>query len=129
MWIGGTLMLGQPARRVGLAIRCAGNFTTFRAPDAPAGTKGTMSMLSANPRGAQFILHSAGFLDGLPSMSCKKFMLDSDLCGSLHSCPDGLMIDVNSLTVDTFAGVGPGTDRVLQTFITRRKAELADARY
>ena len=61
-------------------------------------------------------------------MSYWKFMVDADLCGSLHSYFDGLMIDVNTLTVDTFAGTGPSTDRSLQAFITRQKAEMSDAR-
>ena len=65
-------------------------------------------MPSANPCGAHFILHSAGFLDGLLSLSDEKFMMDADLCGSLHSYPDGVVIDDNTLAVDAFAGVGPG---------------------
>jgi trimethylamine--corrinoid protein Co-methyltransferase len=53
-------------------------------------------------------LHSAGFLDGLLSMSYEKFMLDADLCGALHSYLDGVKIDDDQLAVDAFAEVGPG---------------------
>ena len=67
-----------------------------------------MSMLAAIHCGANFILHSAGFLDGLLSMSYEKFMLDDDLCGALHSYLDGVQIDDNTLAVDAFAEVGPG---------------------
>jgi trimethylamine--corrinoid protein Co-methyltransferase len=58
--------------------------------------------------GANFILHSAGFLDGLLSMSYEKFMLDADLCGALHTYLDGIKIDENELAFEAFAEVGPG---------------------
>ena len=104
----GSMVIGQLARRLNLPLRCAGNFTTSKLPDAQAMMEGTMSMLSAIHCGANFILHSAGFLDGLLSMSYEKFMLDADLCGALHSYLDGVKIDDNSLAVDAFAEVGPG---------------------
>lgn len=67
-----------------------------------------MSMLAAVHCGANFILHSAGFLDGLLSMSYEKFMLDADLCGALHAYLDGVKIDDDQLAVEAFAEVGPG---------------------
>jgi trimethylamine---corrinoid protein Co-methyltransferase len=72
-------------------------------------TEGTMSMLAAIHCGANFILHSAGFLDGLLSMSYEKFMLDADLCGALHTYLDGVTVDENSLAMGAFAEVGPGS--------------------
>ncbi|MDO8884820.1 trimethylamine methyltransferase family protein [Pseudotabrizicola sp.] len=104
----GSMVIGQLARRLNLPLRCSGNFTTSKLPDAQAMTEGTMSMLAAIHCGANFILHSAGFLDGLLSMSYEKFMLDDDLCGALHSYLDGVQIDDNTLAVDAFAEVGPG---------------------
>ncbi|MES2434746.1 MAG: trimethylamine methyltransferase family protein [Pseudomonadota bacterium] len=104
----GSMVIGQLARRLGLPLRCSGNFTTSKLPDAQAMMEGTMSMLAAIHCGANFILHSAGFLDGLLSMSYEKFMLDADLCGSLHSYLDGVKIDDDQLAVDAFAEVGPG---------------------
>ena len=104
----GSMIIGQLCRRLNLPLRCSGNFTTSKLPDAQAMMEGTMSMLAAIHCGANFILHSAGFLDGLLSMSYEKFMLDADLCGSLHSYLDGVKIDDNQLAVDAFAEVGPG---------------------
>ncbi|MCF8486711.1 MAG: trimethylamine methyltransferase family protein [Rhodobacteraceae bacterium] len=104
----GSMIIGQLCRRLNLPLRCSGNFTTSKLPDAQAMMEGTMSMLAAIHCGANFILHSAGFLDGLLSMSYEKFMLDADLCGSLHSYLDGVVIDDNQLAVDAFAEVGPG---------------------
>jgi trimethylamine--corrinoid protein Co-methyltransferase len=104
----GSMVVGQLARRLKLPLRCSGNFTTSKLPDAHAMTEGTMSMLAAVQCGANFILHSAGFLDGLLSMSYEKFVLDTDLCGALHTYLDGVKIDDNQLAVDAFAEVGPG---------------------
>ena len=104
----GSLVVGQLARRLRLPLRCSGNFTTSKLPDAQAMTEGTMSMLAAVHCGANFVLHSAGFLDGLLSMSYEKFVLDADLCGALHSYLAGVRVDDDQLAVDAFAEVGPG---------------------
>lgn len=104
----GSMVIGQLARRLGLPLRCSGNFTTSKLPDAQAMTEGTMSMLAAIHCGANFILHSAGFLDGLLSMSYEKFMLDADLCGALHTYLDGVTFDENQLAESAFSEVGPG---------------------
>ncbi|OYU19431.1 MAG: trimethylamine methyltransferase [Rhodobacteraceae bacterium PARR1] len=104
----GSMVIGQLARRLNLPLRCSGNFTTSKLPDAQAMMEGTMSMLAAVHCGANYILHSAGFLDGLLSMSYEKFMLDTDLCGALHSYLKGVQVDDDQLAVDAFAEVGPG---------------------
>jgi trimethylamine--corrinoid protein Co-methyltransferase len=104
----GSMVIGQLARRLNLPLRCSGNFTTSKLPDAQAMTEGTMSMLAAIHCGANFILHSAGFLDGLLSMSYEKFVLDADLCGALHTYLDGVVVDDNQLAAASFGEVGPG---------------------
>ena len=105
----GSMVIGQLARRLGLPLRCAGNFTTSKLPDAQAMNEGTMSMLSAVHCGANFILHSAGFLDGLLSMSYEKFVMDADFCGALHSYLKGVVVDDNQLAMSAFQEVGPGS--------------------
>ncbi|MBN8292360.1 trimethylamine methyltransferase family protein [Rhodobacter sp. NTK016B] len=104
----GSMVIGQLARRLGLPLRCSGNFTNSKLPDAQAMMEGTMSMLAAVQCGANYVLHSAGFLDGLLSMSYEKFMLDCDLCGAMHSYLKGVVVDDDHLAVDAFAEVGPG---------------------
>ncbi len=104
----GSMVVGQLARRLNLPLRCSGNFTTSKLPDAQAMNEGTMSMLAAVHCGANFLLHSAGFLDGLLSMSYEKFMMDLDFCGALHTYLDGVRVDDNTLALDSFAEVGHG---------------------
>ncbi len=54
----GSMVIGQLARRLNLPLRCSGNFTTSKLPDAHAMNEATMSMLAAVHCGANFILHS-----------------------------------------------------------------------
>jgi trimethylamine---corrinoid protein Co-methyltransferase len=105
----GSMVVGQLARRLKLPLRCAGNFSNSKLPDGQAMQEGLMSMLSAVHCGANFILHSAGFLDGLLSMSYEKFVMDADLCGALHSYLAGVTVDDNTLAMDAFLEVGPGS--------------------
>ena len=104
----GSMVVGQLARRLNLPLRCAGSFTTSKLPDGQAMQESVMSMLSAIHCGANFILHAAGFLDGLLSMSYEKFMMDADFCGALHSYVNGVTVDENSLAMSAFQGVTPG---------------------
>lgn len=104
----GSMVVGQLARRLNLPLRCSGSFTTSKLPDAQAMNESTMSMLAAVHCGANFLLHSAGFLDGLLSMSYEKFMMDADFCGALHTYLDGVVVDDNTLALESFSEVGHG---------------------
>ncbi|PRY21411.1 trimethylamine--corrinoid protein Co-methyltransferase [Aliiruegeria haliotis] len=103
-----SLALGQIARRWKLPLRCAGNFSTSKLPDAQAMQQSMMSMMSAVQCGANYVLHSAGFLDGLLSMSYEKFVLDTDLCGMLHGYLRGMDVSEDALGFDALAELGPG---------------------
>ncbi len=104
----GSLVMGQLARRLKLPLRCAGNFSTSKLPDAQAMQQSMMSMMSAVQCGANYLLHSAGFLDGLLAMSYEKFVLDTDLCGALHAYLNGVKVDDDTLGFDALAELGPG---------------------
>ena len=104
----GSLVMGQLARRLGLPLRNAGSFTTSKLPDGQAMSQSMMSMLSAVQSGGNFILHSAGFLDGLLSMSYEKFVMDTDVCGALHAYLAGIEVNDETLGFEALAENGPG---------------------
>jgi len=104
----GSLVMGQLARRLNLPLRCAGNFSTSKLPDGQAMQQSMMSMMSAVQCGANYVLHSAGFLDGLLSMSYEKFVMDTDMCGALHAYLNGLKVNEDTLAFDALAELGPG---------------------
>jgi trimethylamine--corrinoid protein Co-methyltransferase len=104
----GSLVVGQMARRVGLPLRCAGAFTASKVPDGQAMAESTMSMMSAILCGANFVLHSAGWLEGGLAMGYEKFVMDVDFCGALHRWLQGVSLDDDEFALDGFHEVGPG---------------------
>ncbi|MEJ2001110.1 MAG: trimethylamine methyltransferase family protein [Maritimibacter sp.] len=119
----GSLVMGQIARRMNLPLRCAGNFSTSKRPDGQAMQQAMMSMMSAVQGGANFLLHTAGFLDGLLSMSYEKFVMDCDMAGALHSYMRGIEVNEDTLGFDALAQYGPGehlfgTDHTLRHYET-----------
>ena len=119
----GSLVMGQLARRLQLPLRCAGNFSTSKLPDGQAMQQSMMSMMSAIQGGANFVLHSAGFLDGLLSMSYEKFVMDCDMAGALHAYARGIDVTEDTLGFDALAQGGPGehlfgTDHTLRHYKT-----------
>ncbi|TVS05904.1 MAG: trimethylamine methyltransferase [Rhodobacteraceae bacterium] len=119
----GSLVMGQLARRLNLPLRCAGNFSTSKAPDGQAMQQAMMSMMSAVQGGANYILHAAGFVDGLLSMSYEKMIMDMDMCGALHAYLAGLEVSDDTLAFDALAQKGPGehlfgTDHTLRHYET-----------
>lgn len=120
----GSLVMGQLARRLNMPLRCAGNFSTSKLPDGQAMQQSMMSMMSAVQSGANYILHSAGFLDGLLSMSYEKFVMDTDMCGALHAYLNGLKVNEDTLGFDALAEQGPG-EHLFATAHTMRHYKTA----
>ena len=104
----GSLIVGQLARRVNLPLRCSGAFTSSKLADAQAMTESTMSMLAAIQCGANFILHSAGWLEGGLTMGYEKFIIDADFCSALHTYCKGIDLSDEQFALDAFREVGPG---------------------
>jgi len=120
----GSLVMGQLARRLNMPLRCAGNFSTSKLPDGQAMQQSMMSMMSAVQGGANYVLHSAGFLDGLLSMSYEKHVMDTDMCGALHAYLDGMATDDDSLAFEALNELGPG-QHLFSTQHTLRHYETA----
>lgn len=58
--------------------------------------------------GANFVLQSAGWLEGALTMSYEKLVMDADYLGSLHIFLKGLPFDDEAFAMDAFGEVGPG---------------------
>jgi len=100
--------IGQLARRLGVPLRCGGNLCASKVPDAQAATESANSFWPALLCGANFVLHSAGWLEGGLVMSYEKFVMDAEQCGAMHVLAAGLPMDDNALAMDAFREVGPG---------------------
>lgn len=69
---------GQLARHIGLPWRSSA-VCTSNIPDAQAGYESMMNMMGAALGGANFILHTAGWLESGLSASYEKFILDVEM--------------------------------------------------
>ncbi len=102
------MAVGQLARRAGLPLRCGGHFTASKVADAQAGQESADSLWPALMAGSNFVLHSAGWLEGGLTMGYEKFILDCDRLGMMHRLLEGLALDDNAMAADAFHEAGPG---------------------
>ena len=102
------LAIGQLARRLGVPLRCGGNLCASKVADAQAASESANSLWPALLAGANFILHSAGWLEAGLAMSYEKFVMDADQCGALHTLAGGIALDDNGFALAAFREIGPG---------------------
>jgi trimethylamine--corrinoid protein Co-methyltransferase len=102
------LAIGQLARRLGVPLRCGGNLCASKVPDSQAASESANSMWPAFLAGANFMLHSAGWLEAGLAMSYEKFVMDADQCGAFHTLARGLALDENGFALAAFREIGPG---------------------
>jgi trimethylamine--corrinoid protein Co-methyltransferase len=100
-------VVGQLARRLGVPLRCGGALTASKLPDAQAAYESADSMLSTILGGANFILHSAGWLEGALCTGYEKLVMDADRLGAYEVLLAGLALDDNALARDAYAEVEP----------------------
>src|SRR5689334_11089702 len=72
----GLLCTGQIARHFGLPVRSGGGLTSSQMPDAQAGYESLMTMLPTFLAGINWVMHSAGWLEGGLVASYEKYVLD-----------------------------------------------------
>jgi trimethylamine--corrinoid protein Co-methyltransferase len=99
---------GQLFRRLGLPYRSAGSFNGSKLPDAQAAYETSNSLNMGLLSGVNFMLHSAGWLEGGLVASFEKFVMDADQLGTLHHLAAGVSVDDNAQAMDAIREVGPG---------------------
>jgi trimethylamine--corrinoid protein Co-methyltransferase len=128
----GLYVSAQLARRYGLPFRGGGTFASSKIPDAQAAYESLMVMLPTIMARTNYVLHTAGWLDGGLVAGYEKFALDCEILGMLHTWAKGLDLSDEALALDAIAEVAPG-GHYLETAHTRRhfrdafyRAELFD---
>jgi trimethylamine--corrinoid protein Co-methyltransferase len=104
----GLLCTGQIARHFGLPWRSGGALTSSQSPDAQAAYEALMTMLPTFLAGANWVMHSAGWLEGGLVSSYEKFIIDIELLRMLQHQFRPLEIDEASLAFDAHVEVGHG---------------------
>src|ERR1700760_734485 len=104
----GLLCTGQIARHFGLPFRTGGGLTSSQVPDAQAGYEAMMTLLPTFLAGANWVMHSAGWLEGGLVSGYEKFVIDCELVQMLQHEFTPLEIDEASLAFDAHQEVGHG---------------------
>lgn len=104
----GLLCTGQIARHFGLPFRTGGGLTSSQVPDAQAGYEALMTMMPTFLAGANWVMHSAGWLEGGLVAGYEKFIVDTEILQMLQHEFTPLEIDEASLAFDAHQEVGHG---------------------
>ena len=104
----GLLCTGQIARHFGLPWRSGGGLNSSQLPDAQAAYQSLMTMLPTFLAGANWVMHSAGWLDGGLVSCYEKFVIDVEILRMLQVEFTPLEVDEAALAFDAHAEVGQG---------------------
>jgi trimethylamine---corrinoid protein Co-methyltransferase len=104
----GLLCTGQIARHFGLPFRTGGGLTSSQVADAQAGYEALMTLMPTFLAGTNWVMHSAGWLEGGLVACYEKFIVDIELVQMLQHEFTPLEIDEGSLAFDAHVEVGHG---------------------
>ncbi|MGH2856097.1 MAG: trimethylamine methyltransferase family protein [Solirubrobacteraceae bacterium] len=104
----GVLCTGQIARHFGLPWRGGGALNASQTVDAQAAYESLMTFLPTFLAGANFVMHSAGWLEGGLVSCYEKFIVDIELLRELRHEFTPLEIDEASLAFGAHEEVGAG---------------------
>ena len=104
----GLLCTGQIARSFGLPWRSGGGLNASTVVDAQAAYESLMTMLPTFLAGANFVMHTAGWLEGGLVSCYEKFIVDIELLRMLKHEFKPLEVDEESLAFDAHQEVGSG---------------------
>ncbi len=96
------------ARRLGVPFRSGGGLCGSKLPDAQAAYESANTLQSAALAGVNFMLHTAGWLEGGLVMGYEKFMLDADQAGMIAVLLKGVDMSENGQALSALREVGPG---------------------
>ena len=96
------------ARRLGVPFRSGGSLCASKVPDAQAAFESAQTLLPGVLAGVNFMLHSAGWLEGGLATCCEKLVMDADQCGMMQVFAGGFDLSENGQALDALREVGPG---------------------
>ncbi len=96
------------ARRLGVPFRSGGGLCASKIADAQAAYESTNTLLPTCLAGVNFVLHTAGWLEGGLAMGYEKFIMDADQAGMMHTLLAGVDLSDNGQALDAIREVGPG---------------------
>lgn len=104
----GLLCTGQIARHFGLPFRGGGALNAAQTMDAQAGYQALMTMHATFLAGTNFVMHTAGWLEGGLVASYEKFVMDVELLQMMQAEFTPIEIDEASLAFGAHEEAGHG---------------------
>lgn len=102
------LLVGQMARHYKLPWRCSGACSSSKILDAQAGYEAARNLFGAALAGANFILSTAGYLEGALCQSFAKFTVDAEQAEMTHRFLKGIDFSELDDALATIREVEPG---------------------
>ena len=96
------------ARRLGVPFRSGGALTASKIADAQAAYESANTMQPTMLGGVNFVLHTAGWLEGGLAMGYEKFILDVDQAAAWHAFAKGVDMSPNGQALDALLTNEPG---------------------
>jgi trimethylamine--corrinoid protein Co-methyltransferase len=97
------------ARRLGVPFRSGGGLCGSKIADAQAAYESANTLQTAALAGVNFMLHTAGWLEGGLVMSYEKFIMDADQANMIGVLLQGIDLSENGQAMDALREVGPGS--------------------
>ena len=99
----------QLARRLGLPFRSGGGLCASKIADAQAAYESANTLQTSALAGGNFMLHTAGWLEGGLAMGYEKFIMDADQANMIAKLLEGVDMSDNGQAMDALREVGPGS--------------------
>ncbi len=96
------------ARRLGVPFRGGGALCASKIADAQAAYESANTLQASAMAGVNFMLHTAGWLEGGLAMGYEKFVMDVDQANMVQVLLGGADISDNGMAMDALREVGPG---------------------
>ena len=96
------------ARRLGVPFRSGGGLCASKLPDAQAAYEALATFMPACMAGVNFVLHTAGWMEGGLAMGYEKFVMDADQAAMMEIFLRGVDLSENGQAMDAIREVGPG---------------------
>jgi trimethylamine--corrinoid protein Co-methyltransferase len=99
----------QLARRLGIPFRTGGSLCASKVSDAQAAYESANTLNATLLAGTNFVLHSAGWLEGGLSSGYEKFVMDCDQLAMQQRFMEGVDLSENGQALSAIREVGPGS--------------------
>ena len=98
----------QLARRLKVPFRSGGGLCASKIADAQAAYEAANTLHTSALAGVNFMLHTAGWLEGGLTMGYEKFIMDADQANMIAVLLQGVDTSENGQAMDALREIGPG---------------------